>query len=178
MSRTFFEETQSYRQAAWMLMIVISSSVFIIGLFLYGIYVQLIVGEPWGDKPLTDPGLIMTSVFTFAIVGFMVWLILSIKIELKVFDTEIQFRFFPFQGWTVLSPNEIKHYEVKKLGFFERGSSGYHGFLSKHKKFIINGRNALKIKTSDGQSFVIGTQSPDQLAWAMKKLMNNTEPGM
>lgn len=178
MDRIFFEETQTYRQAAWMLMIVISSSVFIGGLFIYGIYVQLILGEPWGDKPMTNAGLILSSVFTISIVGFVVWLILNIKVEVKISDVEIRYRFYPFQDWVALSPNEIKHYEIKRLGFFERGSSGYRGFLTKQKRFILKGRDALKIQTTGGQSVVIGTQSPEPLAWAMNKLMNNTESGM
>lgn len=178
MSRTFFEESQTYRQAAWMLMIVISSSVFITGLFLYGLYIQLILGEPWGDSPLTNVGLVVTSLITFSVVGFIVWLILNIRLDVKISDTEIQYRFYPFQGWLSLSPKDIKGYEVKRLSLFERGSSGYHGFLSKEKKFILKGRDALKIKTTGGLSLIIGTQSPDQLTWAMSKMVNNVESGL
>jgi hypothetical protein len=78
--------------------------------------------------------------------------------------------------WQALTPGEIEEYEVKKLGIFERGKRGYRGILMPNKRLIILGRYALKIKTKDGRKLTIGTQTPEDLKWAMKKWMK-PEPG-
>lgn len=179
MNRTFFEETQTYRQARWILTIVFSSSAFVAGLLIYGVYVQLIMGVPWGDKPASNSGLIIAAIFSMGVLGLVIWLLLSIKLEVKIGDDQIQYRFFPYiRKWVILTPDRIESFEVKKLGIFERGKSGYRGVFTDNKKLIVLGRMALKVKTTDGNKVVIGTQSPEQLDWAMRKFMGKQEPGL
>jgi hypothetical protein len=158
-------------------MVVISSSAFVLVMLLYGIYWQLVKGEPWGDKPMSNSGLIIISTVSLVVVGFVIWLILNIKLEVKISAHEIQYRYYPHMSkWQALTPEEIEEYEVKKLGIFERGKRGYRGILMPNKRLIILGRYALKIKTKDGRKLTIGTQTPEDLKWAMKKWMK-PEPG-
>ena len=160
-------------------MIAISSSVLGAGVILYGFSMQIILGKPWGDNPISDSGLIITSIFAVAVVGLTIWLLLSTKLEIRIDAKRIQYRYYPImRKWAMLLPDQIEEFEVKKLGFLERGRRGYRGFFGKEKKLTIMGRHALKIRTADGRKVIIGTQSPEQLERAMKKLMTKPEPGI
>lgn len=160
-------------------MIAISSSAFVAGTILYGVYVQLIMGAPWGSKPMSDLGLIITTVFSLGIIGFVIWLLLSIKLEVKIDTEQIRYRYYPHMWrWSFLTPGMIESFEVKKLGVLERGKGGYKGIFTDNKKLLVMGRNAVKIMTTDGSQVVIGTQTPEQLDWAMRKFMNKPEPGL
>ena len=61
--RTIFKETQRFSQW-WLWLILIGTSI----LPLYGLYKQLVMGEPYGDNPTSDIGLIIVCLLV------LVWL--------------------------------------------------------------------------------------------------------
>ena len=57
-----FAETQYFRQW-WYWLVLGGSTVFVVGSLANGLHVQLIQGEPWGKRPMSDTGLIVTAAF-------------------------------------------------------------------------------------------------------------------
>ena len=70
--KTEFKEEQKFTQW-WLWLILIPIGI----LPIFGIYKQLILGEQFGDKPMSDLGLIIFSVFIFSLIG------LFLKMKLK-----------------------------------------------------------------------------------------------
>ena len=62
-----FKETQKFSQW-WLWLILIGIGI----LPILGIYKQLIIGEKFGDKPMSDLGLIIFAVFVFSLIA-MFW---------------------------------------------------------------------------------------------------------
>ena len=96
-----FKEEQKFKQ--WWLFILIP-----IGIVpLIGIYMQVILGEDFGDKSLSDVGLVLFALFIFALIG----LFLIMKLNTSIDEHGIEMSFFPFTKKKVLW-NEIKNIKV------------------------------------------------------------------
>jgi hypothetical protein len=174
MPRTYFEEEQSFRQNPLLRWILPPAVALVILPFLYGLYWQLIMNEPWGEKPMNDQALVLVSMFVFLVVGMVLWMLWNTKLELKISDDGMHYRYYPIVSrWKFISKEMIKNYEVKKLGFFELGKRGYHkGILTKRERLVIRGRNVLKLRISSDKEIIIGTVRPEELQLAMNKLMS------
>jgi hypothetical protein len=152
-----FKEEQKFTQ--WWLWI------FLIGigiLPLFGIYKQLIIGEKFGDKPMSDFGLILFCLFTFSIIA-MFWFI---KLKTEIDQNEIRIIFFPFLKKQV-NWKEIKSAEIVKYGFVGYGIR----FWTKYGTvYNTKGNKGLAIELLDGTKFLIGTQLETQLDLVVKKI--------
>ena len=86
MSRRYFEETQLFRQNLWVWYMFAIFSLLLLTPLLYGMYQQLILGQPWGDKPMSDNGLAI--LFLLSLGGWMVvtWILYSIRLEVYIDD--------------------------------------------------------------------------------------------
>ena len=83
--KTEFKEEQKFTQW-WLWLILIPIGV----LPIFGIYKQMILGEMFGDKPMSDLGLIIFSVFIFSLIG----LFLIMKLKTSIDKNGIQMNFF------------------------------------------------------------------------------------
>jgi hypothetical protein len=102
-----FKEKQRFTQW-WLWLILIPIGV----LPVVGIFQQLILGEEFGDNPMSNFGLILFAVFVFALLG----LFLMMRLKTEIDQNEIRMSFIPFVKkrikWT-----EIKKAEVVNYGF-------------------------------------------------------------
>ena len=146
-----FKEEQRFTQW-WLWLILIPIGI----LPVVGIIKQLILGEDFGDKPMSDFGLIFFSFFAFSLLGL--FLIMRLKTEID--QNEIRMSFIPFVKkrikWT-----EIKKAEVLNYGFV--GGWGIR-FSSKFGTvYNIKGNKGLAIELRSGKRFVIGTQKETEM---------------
>src|SRR5689334_7881789 len=106
MERPYFEESQWLRHTRWIWFILVPGILALLIPFLYGLYWQVLRGEPWGDKPLTDSGLIATSLVTVAGLVLVMFIILSVKLETRIDRDGIHYRFFPNKPkWNLIRKN-------------------------------------------------------------------------
>ena len=89
-----FREVQGFRQW-WLWTLLLVSALGTVGLFGYGIYVQLIEGTPWGDRPMSDGGLLATGIGTAVLVVGLAGFILSARLITEVRSDGLYIRFFP-----------------------------------------------------------------------------------
>ena len=82
-----FSEIQYFRQK-WLWAIIIFFPVF----SMYGIYEQIIIGNPIGEKPLSDDGLIW---FTVLIGVGLPILFYNIRLKIRVSEDGLHYQFFP-----------------------------------------------------------------------------------
>ena len=155
---TKFTETQRFTQ--WWLWVIL------IGVLLipiYGMYKQMFLGEPFGDNPTSNIGLI---VFFVTILGLVIGFRL-IKLHTTVDAKGISFDFLPF------SSKEILWSEVLTAEVIDYGCVGGYGvrlFTDYGTVYNIKGRIGLHVVLKSGDEFCLGTQKPDELKMLLNKL--------
>jgi len=146
-----FKEEQKFIQW-WLWLILIGIGI----LPAFGIYKQLIVGENFGNKPMSDLGLILFSLFIFALIALFWFMRLKTEINQK----RIQMNFFPFTKKQV-SWNEIKNTEIVNYGFV--GGWGIRLGTKYGTVYNTKGKIGLAIELNNGKKFLIGTQKEIEL---------------
>jgi hypothetical protein len=156
-----FKEEQKFSQ--WWLWIIIVT----IGIIpIYGIYKQLILGVKFGNNPMSDLGLIIFSIFIFA----LIWLFLIMKLKTTIDEHEIQMSFFPFVKKKI-NWSEIKKADVVNYGFV--GGWGIRLWTKYGTVYNMKGNKGLAIELLNGKKILIGTQKEAELRRVVKKLVTN-----
>ena len=146
-----FEENQKFTQW-WLWTILIGITLIPIS----GFYKQIILGEQFGDKPLSNFGLIIFLLLMIVFVAFF-W-----KMELitNINNEGIKIKFFPFTN------KEIKWEEIEQVKVINYGFVGGWGvrFGTKHGTiYNTSGRFGLALELKNGKKFCIGTQNEKEL---------------
>lgn len=154
--QVFFTETQRFRKPwLWGLLVGLNAC------FFYGYYRQAVLGEPFGQNPVSTPvlfilclGMVLLSVF-----------VLLIRLETKITNEGIFVRFFPFQlarqvvFWEQLEDCYVRQYApFKEFGGFGKRGTAYDRALN------IAGNQGLQLVFYNGAKLLIGTQNPEQLS--------------
>lgn len=156
-----FKEIQRFDQW-WFRLILIG----VLLIPVYGIYKQLILGEPFGNQPMSDAGLVIFAILMLIFVAAM-WFM---RIKTEIDPGEIRMNFFPFVKkkvrWT-----DIKRAEVLDYGFV--GGWGIRPFTRYGTVYNTKGKTGLAIELRNGQKFLIGTQKGDELSKIIEKALKN-----
>ena len=153
-----FKETQKFSQW-WLWLILIGIGI----LPILGIYKQLIIGEKFGDKPMSDLGLIIFAVFVFSLIA-MFWFV---QLKTEIDQNEISIHFFPLVKKRV-NWKEIKNAEIVNYGFV--GGWGIRLWTKYGTVYNMKGNKGLAIELLNGKNFLIGTQKPEELTAILEKI--------
>lgn len=157
-----FQESQSFRQ--WWLFLIM---IFPHGIFLYGIYSQLVLHKPFGQNPAPDALLFGIEIFLIALTVFMY----SLKLETTVDAQGIHARFTPiFNKKRTYIWSDIKSVYVRKYKpIMEYGGWGFRSSMKGNgNAWNVSGNSGLQIEMIDGKKFMIGTQKPEELEVIIK----------
>ncbi len=156
--QTTFKEQQKFTQWwLWLLLICIGVLVII------GIYEQLYTGVPFGDKPMSDTGLMAFCIFIFILI--VMFRVMTLKTE---FDQDgIRMAFFPFVKKSI-KWDDIK--SVKMVGYGFVGGRGIRLWTRYGTIFNMKGCNGLAIELQNGKKFLIGTQRETDLVAFLKTI--------
>ena len=161
-----FREVQGFRQW-WLWTLLLVSALGTVGLFGYGIYVQLIEGTPWGDRPMSDGGLLATGIGTAVLVVGMAAFILSARLITEVRSDGLYIRFFPFR-WKPIPYETIASYQTRTY----RPIRDYGGWGIRWgregKAYIVSGNEGLQLLLNDGSNVLIGSQRTQELEAAVR----------
>lgn len=146
-----FKEEQKFTQW-WVWLILIGIGIIPI----LGIYKQLILGEKFGDKPASDLGLLIFSVFVFCFIAMFWFMRLTTEID----QNEIRMNYFPFVKKRV-NWKEIKNAEIVNYGFV--GGWGTQLWTTYGTVYNMKGDKGLAIELLNGKKFLIGTQKETEL---------------
>ena len=159
------EELEYYERQKipwWMILII----AFINIPFITGCIVQLGMGKPWGDKPMSDTMLIIVTVLIalFTIGSSFMRLDTVINKEgvyEQMFPIQLKFGFTP---WSFISDVSLK----KNLWGYGGWGIRYNGFGE--KSYNINGNNVIQLTLMNGKKVFIGTRKPKEVADFLSKL--------
>ena len=152
-----FKEKQKITQW-WLWLILIEIGI----LPIFGIYKQLILGEKFGDKPMSDFGLIIFCVFIFGLIamfGFM-------RLKTEIDQNEIRMNFFPFVKKRV-NWKEVRKAEIVNYGFV--GGWGIRLWTKYGTVYNTKGNKGLAIELQNGKKILIGTPKETELNKIMDK---------
>ena len=145
-----FKEKQKFTQW-WFWLILIGLGIIAI----YGVFKQIFLGQQFGDKPMSDSGIIIFAIGVFGFIYFNWYMTLITEIN----DNGIKLNFVPFVKKTI-KWNEIKSVKIVNYGFVGYGirMGSKYGTV-----YNINGNKGLSIELKSGKKFVIGTQKEIEL---------------
>lgn len=153
-----FKETQRFTQRwLWILLIGIAL------IPLYGIYKQILLGEQFGNNPLSDFGLILFLVFIVAFVGFF-WIM---QLTTEISEDSIRVNFFPFVDKTI-KWDDIKSAQIVNYGFV--GGWGIRLGTKYGTVYNTSGNKGLAIELKNGKKICVGTQKEDALKEAIENI--------
>lgn len=174
--RVYFTETQRFNQP-WIIIILIlglGSALVLVG---YGMFSQLISGEPWGDKPMSDTGIILVFLGTLAVSGFITGLLFSLVLITEVNQEGLRFRFPPLKSrWTQYAKSDILKYEIRKYKpIMEYGGWGIRASMGRGTAYNVRGNIGMQLHLKGGKKVLIGTQKSNQFQAAMNKVFKESE---
>lgn len=152
-----FKEEQKFTQW-WLWLILIGTGTFPI----VGMYKQLILGEKFGDKPMSDLGLIVFAASVFGLIALFGFMRLKTEIDQK----EIRMRFTPFTRRNV-QWKDIESAKVVNYGFV--GGWGIRLWTKYGTVYNTKGNKGLAIELKNGEKFLIGTQKEAELGELIKR---------
>lgn len=159
--KIFFTEEQRFTQW-WLWLILLSVAIIPV----WGIYKQIILGQSFGDKPMSDAGLIAFALFVFGII----FMFRQIKLITTITDAEISFRFTPFViktiRWDDVSTAQVVHY-----GFV--GGWGIRLGTKYGTIYNVKGAEGLALQLHSGKKICIGTQKSRELEIMVDKVQKH-----
>jgi len=152
-----FKEKQKFtRWWIWLILIGLGA------IAVYGFIQQIVFGVEFGNKPMSNVGIIIFTLFVFGFIYFNWYMTLITEIT----NGGIIMRFVPFVK------KEIQWSELKSAKIVDYGFVGYGIRLgSKYGTvYNMNGNKGLAIELNNGKKFVIGTQKEMELKNVVEKM--------
>lgn len=163
-NKVLFTERQRFKQW-WLWLILIGIN----GLFLFGVFKQIIVGQQFGDNPMSNAGLLIATGLTIA----LTLLFINFRLDTTIKEDGIYVRFFPFHlkfkhySWDSLEKSFVRQYSP----LTEYGGWGLRlGLFGKGTAFNVSGDKGLQLEFTDNKKLLIGTNKPDELTEILNKI--------
>lgn len=159
---TEFIEVQQFRQPwIWILLLAITLGITV--MYVHGIYTQLYLGYPWGDRPMSDTALIMSATLSLVLTGGIALLFYKLRLITTVDREGVLIRFYPFTRKHIAFDNinacEARTYRPIK----EYGGWGIR-FSRKGRAYNVSGNRGVQLQLTEGRPVLIGSQNAERLA--------------
>jgi hypothetical protein len=156
----------------WLWLLLIAMSVAMIVLFGYGMYQQLVLGEPWGDRPMSDTALVVTSIVTMLFSIGIFLLFVTLKLVTEVRRNGLYIRFFPAHlSFRRIPLEDLAQFEARTYSpLREYGGWGIKGGR-KGRAYNVSGDRGVRLDYANGRHILIGSQRADELAEAIGKVL-------
>jgi hypothetical protein len=162
-SRTLFREVQGFplRRIGLALL---SPPCFMLGLLIW----QVVLGHPWGRRPISNANVIGWTVFTW----LLYFRLITVRLVTEVRPAGLvlalrglwRLRRVPLDG--IQSVDTITHDVMRDYGGFGIRST------REGKAYVAGGTRGVRVTLADGEKLVIGSQRPDELASALRTALS------
>lgn len=172
-SRLLYSEEQSFRQSVipWIMLV---SVLFVLIGFGFSFYQQLYLGKPYGNEPMTNNGLIWSSIISFVVMSAAFLFILSGRLVTEIWTDGIRYKFPPLiRKMRFIPIEEISKVEVSKYRpLIEFGGWGWRRRLLLRKTaYNVRGRIGVRVTLKKGSQILFGTQQQDEMKRAVDKML-------
>lgn len=125
------------------------------------------MGQPFGDKPMNNTGLLISTAFTI----LLTYMFFSFRLQTLIKTDGIYVRFFPLHlrfkhySWNSISKAYIRQYApIKEYGGWglRSGNMG--------TAFNVSGNQGLQLEFTSNKKILIGTGNPDELKKVLQQM--------
>ena len=158
-----FTETQRFRQPIiWLILFI--AGVIPVSIFAYGIYQQILLGNQFGNRPMSNALLIFMFVITFILFFSLCFLFGMIKLATIIDEAGIRYKMFPIHlKYRNLTWDMIESFEVIKYNPIQDYGGWGIRFGKKGRAYNISGDKGLYLVLKTGKALLIGTQKETEL---------------
>ncbi len=161
-AKVLFSETQYFRQW-WVWVILIGVDV----LFAYALVSQVFFETSFGDKPMTNGGIIIT----FIMVVLITLLFALMRLHIEIREDGIYYAFFPFyfsmhhKPWSDINKVYVRQYNA----LTEFGGWGVrYSVAGRGRALNVRGNMGIQMELVNGRRFLLGIQKADEAQQALK----------
>jgi hypothetical protein len=162
-----FSEEQSFRQP-WLWALLLASLLLVLGLFAYGMVQQLLLGRPWGSRPLPDWGLLLVGTSAILLSGGITYLFLRLRLITQVRDDGLLLHFVPLRRrlipWNKIQGCEARTYRPLR----EYGGWGIR-FSRAGIAYNVRGNQGVQLQLRDDRPLLVGSQQAQRLADSIRQ---------
>lgn len=169
-----FHEEQQFRQP-WLWLLLLATTITIGGIFIYGMYIQLYLGLPWGDSPMSDSMLVIVSALSISLTAGLTLLFLKLKLITEVNSAGIHIRFYPLTSKTIrlddITSCKARTYKpIREYGGWgiRIGRNG--------KAYNVYGNRGVQLEFADALPMLIGSQRSEDLADTINGYVKGGQP--
>lgn len=165
--KVIFHEEQRLRQV-FLRGMMVCLNLLVLSLFGYGIFSQVVMGRPWGNRPMSDAALVLVAAFTLLVIGGVTYLLFTARLMTEVRSDGLYVRFIPFHrdfrkiGWS-----EIRSFETRVYRPIREYSGWGIRYGSRGMAYNVSGNRGVRLELEDGKRILIGSQKADELAAAI-----------
>jgi hypothetical protein len=172
-SRLIYREEQSFRQtiAPWLMLAAI---ILLVGGFGVSFYQQLYLGRPYGDEPMSNNGLIWSSIVSFVVVSAVFIFILNGSLITEIWSDGIRYKFTPLiRKMRHIPLDHILDVEVAKYRpILEFGGWGWRRrLLTRKTAFNISGNIGIRVTLKNRSQILFGTKKQEEMKRAVEKML-------
>lgn len=168
MDRLYFEETQVLRNKHWVWLAVIISATAAVVPCLISLDINGTDSESALMKEQT--AWIMLSVIITITAIIAVWIYYSV-LEIRVDARGLSYRQLPlYPEWKQIDRLDIQEFQVRKFNVLKHATDP----SNKPTNLIhLASESIVALKLNSGRTMFIGTEHPDSLDWALRKIVND-----
>jgi len=140
----------------------------------YGLYVQLVEGVPWGDRPSSDEVLALTVIGTTVVILGITVVFFNARLVVSIDAEGLDYRFIPFHRrvhtipWSEVSRVYLRTYRP----ILEYGGWGIR-FGTGGKAYNVSGTDGLQLELKTGKKILIGTRNPVEIGAMLHQIPVN-----
>jgi hypothetical protein len=162
-----FEESQALRQP-WLWILILPASLLEICLFTYGLYKQLYLGEPWGNRPMSDLGLIIAALCVIGLAVGLPALLYAARLSVRIDGRHLQIRFAPFLRKTIPLEQIVSCEVLTYSPLRDYGGWGVRlSWSGKGWAYNVRGNRGVQLGLVGGKRLLVGSQRPEELLAAI-----------
>lgn len=164
-----FREQQQFRQPwLWVLFLCVSTPV--LALLGFGLHQQLVLGRPFGDRPMSNGQLVAMTSGVLVLHVLVLALFWFARLDVDVTPNEIAIRFRPFH----LHPRRIQLRDVADARARHYSALGEYGGWGiriglKGWAYNVSGDEGVQLTLANGRRILIGSQRSDELEDAIRR---------
>ena len=158
-----FKEEQTYR-GTWVMYLMLMLEIPTLTL----VSVVILTDE----SPDKQSGII-ALIAVFSIMALVMGLIFNIKLETRIDEKGINYRYFPFTKWRLIDKSQIRNATVETFSpLTDHGGWGIKGNKTT-KAFTVIGDKGLSIDLGEHKKILVGTQKPKELSEFIENWMED-----
>ncbi len=138
----------------------------VIAPFGFGMWQQLVNGQPWGDKPMPDAALYVVGPVAI-LLSFLPFAALFARLLVEVRADGIRIELVRLRGPHIIARDEVQGVSLTHIGPFGWGESRTLGRLV----YRMAGSEGVELELAGGKKVVIGSERPRSLQDAVRSML-------